>query len=63
MRAYNEKLSPEDQVDMEEKISQVIMFMQEDEPLTDEDCNELGRHILYKILEKFRSDLMEDEDV
>ncbi len=71
MVAYNDKLSPEQQIDTKEEISALIYQYQsemikqqeeecEDQTLTDEDCNELADLILYKVLREFRPDLFED---
>ncbi len=74
MKSFNEYLGLQDQIDMEERIAQVIMSKQEEvfeqdhedelnEPgwFTDEDCNDLGRYILNIVLEKFRPELFAGE--
>ena len=55
---YNDKLTPADQVDMEEDIAFLIFETTKEENETyEETCADLGRTILKRVLAKFRPDL------
>ena len=63
MLAYSNKLGADEQVSMEEMISARIFDEVNglSDPVGEEDCNALGREILYNVLRKFRPDLFEQE--
>ena len=63
-KPYSDSLSGEDQVDAEEIIASAIFKFEPKSWLPprppkfgEEDCQELGRDILYKVLQKFRPDV------
>lgn len=67
MSYYNDKLDANEQISMEEDIASMIFYHESnlipayDGPaLGEDDCAELGRQILKKVLSHFRPDLMED---
>ena len=62
-RPYSDKLDADDQITMEEMISARIFEEVHGltDPMGEEDCNALGREILYNVLLKFRPDLFEEK--
>lgn len=63
MSGYNDKLNPDEQITLEERIASVIFNRQEasdaDEwALAEDDCADLSRQILLMVLTKFRPDLV-----
>lgn len=54
---YRETMNADEQITAEESIAAIIFEMAEQE-MTQENCQELGREILLKILTKFRPDLI-----
>jgi len=74
-RPYNDKLSADEQITMEEMIAFAIkegntIHMTDDQieesldvvdPYPDEACQALSQEILYNVLRKFRPDLFEDK--
>ena len=60
MTEYTDKLSAEDQVDMEERIAAEIFDVETCEPharLDEDACARLGRSLLLIVLSEFRPDL------
>ena len=71
--AYNDQLDYTEQVDTEEEIATMIWQRQGKiastigdltnfEGFSPDDCNDLGRDILYRVLRRFRPDLFADHD-
>jgi len=62
-RPYSDKLDADEQITMEEMISARIFEEVHGltDPMGEEDCNDLGREILYNVLLKFRPDLFDKE--
>jgi hypothetical protein len=65
MSTYTDKLSAEEQIDMEESIASIIFECSERASsgedsctLGEEDAAQLGRDILQQVLSKFRPDLV-----
>ena len=56
IRTYNDKMSAEEQIDMEEDIAAMI-FCHCDVEVDEETAGDLGRQILIKVLWEFRPDL------
>ena len=57
-KPYSDSLSGEDQVDAEELIaSAIFQKIPDDTRPTEEECQGLGRDILYRVLQKFRPDV------
>lgn len=61
-RTYNDKMSAEEQIGMEEDIAAMI-FSHCDVDVDEETASDLGRQILIKVLWEFRPDLfLTDEE-
>lgn len=65
MSSYNDTLDADDQISSEEMIASLIFDAEEnavkggDEPVfTEEECAQLGRDILIRVLAQFRPDLV-----